>query len=197
MALLRYNCLTPNGEAMRQYVNHFNLLKHIPLMNLLEFKKWVDKVTDKHQRAALDATYITLRKMMKDNNGSDEPVKTTYEISPRYLISLEFERWHCCMIFRFEENKKAKSGGGPVKHPYAEAALKKIGNKELPELFSDFLYETFLTSNFGLFENASNCVHTPIEVEDTPPDFFIFEIRVKGPQRLVLFQDQYTPASRS
>ena len=112
---------------MRQYVNHFNLLKHIPLMNLLEFKKWADKVTDKHQRAALDATFITLRKMMKDNNASDEPVKTTYEISPRYLISLEFERWHCCMFFRFEENKKAKSGG-PVKHPYAEAALKKIGH---------------------------------------------------------------------
>lgn len=190
MALLRYNCLTPNGEAMRQYVNHFNLLKHIPLMNLLEFKKWADKVTDKHQRAALDATFITLRKMMKDNNASDEPVKTTYEISPRYLISLEFERCHCCMIFRFEENKKAKSGG-PVKHPYAEAALKKIRNKELPELFS-----AFLTSNFGLFENASNCVHTPIEVEDTPPDHFIFEIQVKGPQRLVLSQDQYTPASR-
>jgi len=73
----------------------------------------------------------------------------------------------------------------------------KIGNKELPELFSAFLYETFLTSNFGLFENASNCVDTPIEVEDTPPDHFIFEIQVKGPQRLVLSQDQYTPASRS
>lgn len=63
-------------------------------------------------------------------------------------------------------------------------------------LISLIFKETFLTSNFGLFENASNCVHTPIEVEDTPPDHFIFEIQVKGPQRLVLSQSQYTPSSR-
>lgn len=194
MSLLRYNCLTPNGKAMQQYVNHFNLLKHIPLMSLLEFKKWADKVPDKHQQAALDSMFITLRKMMKENNENDEPNKIQYEVSSRYQVFMEFERWHRCMIFRLEENKKAKSGG-PVKHPYAEAALKRIGDKELPDLFSAFLYETFITSNFGLFENAPNSVHSFIEVEDTA-DSFVFEIEVKGPQRLVLSQSQYTPLSR-
>jgi hypothetical protein len=50
------------------------------------------------------------------------------------------------------------------------------------DLRKDYLKETFLNSNFGLFENAPNCVHTPIEVENTTPDSFIFEIEVKGPQ---------------
>jgi len=195
MALLRYNCLTPNGKAMQQYINHFNLLKHIPLMNLLEFKKWADKIPDKHQKAAIDALFITLRKLMKENNQTDDPIVIQYEISSRYQIALEFEHWHRCMIFRMEENKKAKSGG-PVRHPYAEAALKKIGDKELPDLFFAFLYETFLISNFNRYDNAPNCIHTPIEVENTS-DSFVFEIEVKGPQRLVLSQDQYTPSSRS
>ena len=194
MALLRYNCLTPNGEAMQQYVNHFNLLKHIPLMELLEFKRWADKIPDKHQKAAIDALFITLRKMIKENNQNDDSSSSHYEISSRYRITLEFERWHRCMIFRMEEDKKAKSGG-PVRHPYAEAALKKIGDKELPDLFSAFLYETFLISNFCHYGNALNCVHAPIEVENTP-DSFVYEIEVKGPQRLVLSQDQYTPSSR-
>ena len=82
------------------------------------------------------------------------------------------------MIFRLEENKKAKSGG-PVKHPYSESALKAIGNKELPSLFYAFLYETFIVSNFGRYENVQNCVHTPIEVENTT-NSFIFEIMVKA-----------------
>ena len=195
MALLRYNCLTPNGKAMQQYVNHFNLLKHVPLMNLLEFKQWADKVPDKHKRAALDTTFITLRKMMKELNGNDEPTESNYDVSSRFLIKIEFEQGHRCMIFRLEENKKAKSGG-PVKHPYAESALKAIGNKELPSLFYAFLYETFIVSNFGRYENVQNCVHAPIEVENTTNNF-IFEIMVKGPNRLVLSQSQYTPSTRN
>lgn len=195
MALLRYNCMTPNGFAMQRYVNHYNLLKHVPLMSLFEFKRWANKIPDIHEKAALDATFITLRKMMKNHNENDAPMEITYEISLRYKIIMVFEQGHRCMIFRVEENKKAKSGG-PVKHPYTENALKKIGDAELLPLFSAFLYETFITSNFGLFENAPNSVHSPIEVEKTK-DSFIFEIEVKGPQRLVLSQDQYTPAARN
>lgn len=194
MALLRYNCLSANGKAMQLYVNHFNLLKHVPLMSLLEFKPWSDKVADEHQKAALDATFITLRKIMTDLNDEDTAYDYLFEVSARYQIRIIFEHRHYSMIFRLEENKKAKYGG-PVKHPYAESALKKIGDKELPSLFYAFLYETFHISNFNRYENTPNCVHTPIEVESSP-DSFIFEIQVKGPNRLVLSQDQYTPASR-
>ena len=189
MALLRYNCMTTNGKAMQNYVNHFDLLKHVPLMSLLEFKKWADKVQDDHQRAALDSTFSSLRRIMIDQNNDDSESEIIHEISSRFLIKIAYERGHHCMIFRLEENKKAKQGG-PVKHPYAEAALKTIGNKELPDLFSAFLYDLFLTSNFYLYDNVSNCVHSHIEVENTS-NYFIFEIVVKGPKRLVLSQRQY------
>lgn len=194
LLLLRYNCLTDLGEAMRKYVNHFNLLKHISLMSLLEFKQWSKKLANDHEKAALDAVFIALRKMMKEMNDIDEENESQLEISPRYQIIISFEKRHHQMVLRLEENKKAKSGG-PVKHPYAEVALKKIGDKELPDLFFAFLYESFITSNFELFENARNCVHTPIDVLNDA-NSFIFEIQVKGPQRLVLSQDQYTPSSR-
>ena len=194
LILLRYNCMTDLGEAMRKYVNHFNLLKHISLMSLLEFKQWSDKLANGHEKAALDAMFITLRKLMKEMNDRDDEVEEVYEISPRYCTTIRFEKRHYLMVFRFEENKRIKAGG-PVKHPNAEIALKRIGNKEIPALFSAFLYESFITSNFGMFENAPNCVHTPIDVLNDA-NSFIFEIQVKGPQRLVLSQDQYTPSSR-
>lgn len=61
LLLLRYNCLTSNGKKMRFYVNQFNLLKHLPITHLLEFKKWV-KDLDDVQRNRLDSECISIRK---------------------------------------------------------------------------------------------------------------------------------------
>ena len=66
--------------------------------------------------------------------------------------------------------------------PIRRSRIEKDRGQRTPDLFSTFLYETFLTSNFGLFENT--------------PTAFIFEIEVKGPHRLILSQNQYTPLSR-
>lgn len=66
LVILRYNCITDNGYAMRRFVNHFNLLKNLPLMSLFEFRAWADMLPDKHMRSALDSAFITLRKIMKE-----------------------------------------------------------------------------------------------------------------------------------
>ena len=65
LLLLRYNCLTDNGRKMRFYVNQFNLLKHLPITHLLEFKTWV-KDLDEVQRNRLDSECIAIRKCIKN-----------------------------------------------------------------------------------------------------------------------------------
>lgn len=194
LIILRYNCWTSNGAAMRRFVNHFNLLKHLSLMSLFEFRKWADLVPDKHERSALDAMLIRLKKQMREANDlSDDAIGTNiYEISSRYHIEITYCDNHTCMIFRLEENKRHKRGSG-VKRPSIEKALDKIGTAELPEFFQSFLQEAFLTGNFYLFGNPPDSVHTPIPVEDSD-DMFIFEIEVKGPKRLVLSEDQLRPS---
>lgn len=107
---------------------------------------------------------------------------------------MSYNEGHTCLIFRFEEDKQHKGAAG-VKRPYAEKALDIIGIDEMPELFYSFLHESFITSNFGLYGNPSNCVHSPIVVTDADdPDSFIFEIEVKGPHKLVLSENQMFPA---
>ncbi len=193
LVILRYNCLTDNGIAMRRFVNHFNLLKHLPLMSLFEFRTWADMLPDKHMRSALDSAFITLRKIMKEGNYSDEAVTLQdLELSSRYVIKMSYDEGHTCMIFRLEEDKQHKGAAG-VKRPYAEKALDAIGTDEIPELFYSFLHESFITGNFGLYGNPANCVHSPIVVVDNP-NTFIFEIEVKGPRKLVLSENQMYPA---
>ena len=193
LVILRYNCLTDNGFAMRRFVNHFNLLKHLPLMSLFEFRTWADMLPDKYMRSALDSTFISLRKLMKEKNYTDEAiVLPDFELSSRYVIKMSYDEGHTCLIFRLEEDKQHKGAAG-VKRPYAEKALDAIGLAEMPELFYAFLHESFITGNFGLYGNPSNCVHNPIVVVDDP-DTFIFEIEVKGPGKLVLSENQMYPA---
>lgn len=195
LVILRYNCLSGNGFAMRRFVNHFNLLKHLPLMSIFEFRTWTDMLPDKHMRSALDSAFITLRKIMKEGNNSDEAVTLQdLELSSRYVIKMSYNEGHTCLIFRLEEDKQHKGASG-VKRPYVENALDIIGIGEMPELFYSFLHESFITSNFGLYGNPSNCVHSPIIVTDVDdPDYFIFEIEVKGPRKLVLSESQMYPA---
>ena len=211
LVLLRYNCMASFGIAMRRFVNHFNLLKHLPLMSLIEFRRWASLLPDKHERSALDATFITLKKWMKEENSSHtfdgnndaEKLNTKnvvetrmMRISENYLVSITFLDGHCCMIFRLEEDKKSKiKGSTSLKWSYTEVALDRLGTAELPELFYSFLQEVFLVGNFRLFGNPSDCVHEPIPVEDSN-DSFIFEIEVKGPRRLVLAENQMYPTKQ-
>ena len=193
LVILRYNCLTDNGFAMRRFVNHFNLLKHLPLMSLFEFRTWADMLPDKYMRSALDSTFISLRKLMKEKNYTDDAVVLPdFELSSRYVIKMSYDEGHTCLIFRLEEDKQHKGAAG-VKRPYAEKALDAIGSAEMPELFHAFLHESFITGNFSLYGNPSNCVYSPIVVVDDP-DTFIFEIEVKGPGKLVLSENQMYPA---
>lgn len=193
LAILRYNCLTGNGKAMRRFVNHFNLLKHLPLMSLLEFRTWADMLPNKHMRSALDSTFITLRKLMKEHNYTNEAIKISdIVLSSRYTVKISYNEGHTSMIFRLEENKRYQ-GAADVKRPYIEEALDTIGTEEIHELFYSFLYESFLTGNFNLYGNPQNCICSPIIVEDTD-NRFTFEIEVKGPRKLILTENQMYPA---
>lgn len=40
LLLLRYSAQTCEGENFKYYINKYNLLKHLPMFELLEFKQW-------------------------------------------------------------------------------------------------------------------------------------------------------------
>lgn len=188
MILLRYNCQTQNGKAMRTYVNHFNLLKHIPMMSMLEFRKWKDLIKDSNERSALDSLFITLRKMMTSGLDKDEVFGMEYELSSRYKFIITYSDGFKEMTLSLEEDKHKRVGGG-MKRPYAEKALDRIGALQLPPLFYAFLHESFITGNFGLYNNSSDCVKKPTIILNNA-DNLHFEIKVQSSIRLVLSAHQ-------
>lgn len=65
LLLLRYNAQTPEGENFQKYINKYNLLKHLHIFELLEFKRWwSDNMTDL-QRYQESYSVASLKKALK------------------------------------------------------------------------------------------------------------------------------------
>lgn len=59
LVFIRYNCRCSYGRKMQPFVNEFNLLKHLPLMALFEFRKWSDLLDNKQLQMAINTTFLT------------------------------------------------------------------------------------------------------------------------------------------
>lgn len=77
LILLRYNAMTPLGHNFVQYINKYNLLKHIPIFLLLEYKGWRQQLKNTNAVFKLSNILQSLKgkmsDMLKDNgNGNFE-----------------------------------------------------------------------------------------------------------------------------
>ena len=43
LVLIRYNCWRKVGENLQPLVAKYNLMKHLPILSLLEFKRYIQK----------------------------------------------------------------------------------------------------------------------------------------------------------
>ena len=74
LILMRYNAMTPLGYKFADYINKYNLLKHIPIFLLLEYKEWRRKLTSSSDVLKVSALLSSLRNEMSDllkNRGGD------------------------------------------------------------------------------------------------------------------------------
>ena len=152
LVLLRYNCGCIYGKAMREHINHYNLLKHLPPLSMLEFKYWHDKIKEESHRNALDAELIAQKKWILSNVGdtdvnADFVPQYTSRISKRYelqLLILNGKKEIEYILIRHD---------GIVSEDAIDMAYDTLGNEHTINFIKDFLNEVFLYSNFEMFNN--------------------------------------------
>lgn len=192
LLLLRYNGYTPYGQKMQQYLNQFNLLKHLPVMSLLEFSYWRRMVGQEQKISALDQLYLELKQLitqMLDIDGSDNRRIT---LSSRYILNIATSSSHDAVsISMIKEIHKKK--GGAIKRPPEESAFDAIKDKELRSFLKDFFIEMFVYSNFCQFNGADhNIVAVKVISKDGSKIIFSVKIERKG-KSLALAQRQVLP----
>lgn len=135
---LRYNAFTENGKKMRQYINSFNLLKHLPVMSLLEFCHWKNRFSgDPLAISLIDTYFFTIRKRM---------IALCNEESARYkwaTINTDGIKYSTKMYFS-PKNKVASITVTKLNQPSTselEEVLDHLTIEDIKELMVDFCYE--------------------------------------------------------
>lgn len=192
LLLLRYNGYTPYGQKMQQYLNQFNLLKHLPVMSLLEFSYWRKMVGQEQRISALDQIYLELKQLitqMLDVVGEDNRRIT---LSSRYILNIATSSSHDAVSIHMTKDLHKKKGGA-IKRPPEESAFDAIKDNELRAFLKDFFIEMFVYSNFCQFNGADhNIVTVKVDSKNGSKINFSVKIERKG-KSLALAQRQVLP----
>lgn len=157
LIFIRYNCLSPLGEKMRPLVNLFNLLKHVPVMNLLEFRDWKEKIKDENQINAINRAYIGLKKMLTKLLDVEGAGNLHIDFSSRVSICSDVNNMHDklqCKIIISNKDKKGLS----IKRPDLESAIDSIDINLLPLFIKELLIEMFIYSNFYEYNGPNQSI---------------------------------------
>lgn len=191
MLMVRYNCLSEYGRKMRRYCNQYNLIKHLPVMSLLEFKPYKQVIERSYNDRdfsekllnSLNSMFIALRKSATDLLYERNTASCQYKTTHRYAIRMEVSEDKKTFTLSFMKKTVDRRGGGTRISP-DERALDVFSNEELVAMFKDFLCELFLISNFNIYNSDSIIKQHGEAINDS--NEFSFKLVVNNTAPLVL-----------
>lgn len=144
---LRYNAMTSYGEAFIPYINRYNILKHLPTFELLEFKDWWE-ILNESEKESVNLFFTKIKK------GVSKLLKRN---TPKY-IKIEFDAHSYfqaifCSSFDFKASIVKQPG---IIHSKDFSGLRKFDDKKLQQLLDCFVKEIFIYSNFSKFNDINS-----------------------------------------
>lgn len=142
------------GSKLIYYINKYNILKHLPTFELLEFKDWWQSLSQ-IERTGINIFFTILRSTIQKHfikmPNETESVKLGCG-EDRYQPEIHFKgSYDVELVIKIDSSKINK---------YNEyAGLKNIESKRLQQLLDCYIKEIFIYSNFEEF-NDMNLVKT-------------------------------------
>ena len=193
MTMLRYNCHSEYGMKMQVYCNEFNLIKHLPIMQLLEFRQHYNIIKDKVEKAGgenlrelvvgLDTMFITLRKYAKIMFDEDPAKERMYDKCKGYTITMSVSEDKKKFILTLIKDPNVERRGGGTGLSATENALDCFTKNQLNELFRDYLNELFYASNYYQYNGKKSVKKGNISQKDGK---YLFTLTIESDKRLAL-----------
>lgn len=180
LILIRYNCMTIRGNKMQLLVFQYNILKHLPLLGLFEFKKYC-KGLSRPQINCINDEFIIWRKEIcrkfRVQSDIDKIIEKSY--GERYNLRIEIRSDN--KYYSFKLIKKQITTG--PKDMLVKAFDNYYQNNLLFEnLLVDFHFELFYFSGFKQYNRNIKLEHSHIS-EGTD---VIFNIQISQDNPLIL-----------
>lgn len=178
LVFIRYNAMTPMGTNFAPYINRYNLLKHLPPLELLEFKEWKSMLTTQ-QANALNVILLNVKKGLVQML-SGLWVKTINSSGKKYRINF----YHNIGMSLASVSVIRDS----TKHLYPGdifSCLDVFNDDTLVSLMRYYLRELFVLINFNSFNIRRNIIFEHVKKIDNP-NITIIDVKVKNIRNEVL-----------
>ncbi len=172
---IRYNAMTIySSDDNRDYINKYNLLKHLPIFELVEFEKKCKKIniTKEKNSESINAIYYDIRKTLKDilkkynsnqyTLGTSKSIELSkYTKKHKLYITLKKE-YEITFTYEMDENIKSTT------HPNF-IFLDNLKREQKTLLLKLFINEIFFDSNFSEF-NKRFYGGKGVKIEENKPN---------------------------
>lgn len=152
---LRYNALTYYGHPFIRYINKYNILKHLPVFELLEFKDWW-KDLNRVERAGLNIVFTNFRDILCKLWGRKSVrIDSKQKIDTKYNIVIEIINCSDVAITVNIDNTKESTS-------MEFLAFKHFSAKRIQQLLDCYIKEIFIYSHFSIYNKLAETYSTPI-----------------------------------
>lgn len=182
LILIRYNCMGNRGSKMQKPVFQYNICKHLPLLDLFEFKKYRKKLTAQ-QTNALNEEFILWRKQinslfLQDSFGLAKTFSKGY--GKRYILNIKIDADDKKYEFTLEKKSPTRGRNYTPIIP----VLDKFDGCDLECLLLEFHTEIFQMSHFRVYnrENGFGIKHSRHQIENKE----LISIKVSNSEKIIL-----------
>lgn len=157
LILIRYNCLTKRGQKMQMPVFRYNILKHLPLFDLFEFKKYKQCLTQQQANLLSDELIFwkkNICSLFRQNAYDEESVEFEKKFAKRYTVSIKVTSNKKNYEFSL---KKSPRLAGRNYEPMIPV-LDKFSDEDLENLLVDFHTEVFRHTHFRMFNRQKKLI---------------------------------------
>lgn len=148
---LYYNANTIYGSKFREYINEFNITKHLSILDKLEFKKYCRQLTD-IENHLLHVAFFEIRKGLKECIKQN---KEWYKTFLQGAVAVKCTKTNASKI-KFIVIKTSKEAPDDIQQGLG---FNEFNTEQFTALFYDFLIDTLLYSNFFI-KNDKNLIIT-------------------------------------
>lgn len=153
---INYNACTEFGRNFRKLIVKYNITKHLPLFEKLEFKEWREKL-NQDKINSLNAVFFGLIEYFKAEENKD-----FYKTFLKGKFAIKVRKSKTKISLKIFKNNNVKPS------PYLQSGfgLDDFSDIELEKLLKAFFIETFKNGNYEIIEsNKSIKVITDIETK--------------------------------
>ena len=173
LVMMRYNAMTLLGKKLRNYIVEYNLLKHMPALELLEYGQWRELFPERI-RGKVNVILYTTRKLVHELLKEDKltlahtSAKAKYNINvsrtdDKRQVTLNFNRRTNVMLPDYDDLY----------------CFEGISVCAIEELFEAWMWEIFYLSGFGISNKSIN-IERNVEVLVNGNEHFVIEVSSKS-----------------